>query len=254
MLKIKKEKIESLPQFKPSIYWGPNDTLYKIIRTNQRENRDDYYLYVSNLSCIDGLVLPIDLIKDDKIYGYQLPYIAGSKNVSEFIRRPNKDADTMTIIKNIFKALENINHHLILGDVRNSNILIKGSEVSFIDWDYGKQISSKETLLVCYCLAINKKIIPDSKLSDTFKSLLSALSIYYGIDMEKFFSNKDLTKLLEILKSINANPNLLYYFEYLIEKFTDYNDEIELNFSDVVDYIKPPSNKEKERLVRLLPH
>lgn len=73
MLEIKKEEIESLPQFKSSIYWGPDDTLYKVIRSNYRENRDDYYLYVNNLPTIEGLVLPIDLIKDDKIYGYQLP-------------------------------------------------------------------------------------------------------------------------------------------------------------------------------------
>lgn len=254
MLEIKKEEIESLPQFKPSIYWGPGNTLYKVIRSNYHENRDDYYLYVSNLEDIEGLVLPIDLIKEDKIYGYQLPYIEGSKNIDEFVKNPTKDADIMAIIKSIFKALENINVHLVLGDVRNTNILVKGNEATFIDWDYGKKKHSKETLLVCYCLAINKRIIPDSKLSDIFKTLLSALSIYYGIDMEKYFANKDLTDLLEILKSINANPNLIYYFEYLIEKFMEQSDEIDLNFSEVADYIESPSSKEKERLVRILPH
>ena len=254
MLEIKKEEIESLPQFKSSIYWGPDNTLYKVIRSNYRENRDDYYLYVSNLPDIEGLVLPIDLIKDDKIFGYQLPYIEGSKNIDEFVKKPNKDADIMAIIKSIFKALENINVHLVLGDVRNTNILIKGNEATFIDWDYGKKKHSKETLLVCYCLAIHKRIIPDSKLSDIFKTLLSALSIYYGVDMEEYFANKDLSNLLQILYNINANPNLIYYLEYLIEKFMEHSEDIDLNFSNVVDYIEPPSSKEKERLVRILPH
>ena len=141
-----------------------------------------------------------------------------------------------------------------MGDVRNTNILIKGNDATFIDWDYGKKKHSKETLLVCYCLAINKRIIPDSKLSDIFKTLLSALSIYYGVDMEEYFANKDLSNLLQLLYNINANPNLIYYLEYLIEKFMEHSEDIDLNFSNVVDYIEPPSSKEKERLVRILPH
>lgn len=254
MLEIKKQEIEILPQFKPSLYWGPNDTLYKIMRTNSKENRDDYYLYVSSLTDVEGLVLPIDLIKEDNIYGYQLPYIAKSQNIDEFIKHPPKNVDRMAIIKSIFKALESINTHLVLGDIRNTNILIKGNDALFIDWDFGKRESSKEILLVCYCLAINKKLLPDSKLGDIFKSLLSALCIYYGIDLERYFANKDLIDLLKILKKIKANPNLIYYFEYLIEKFMEKSDTIDLSFTEIVDYIDPPSTKEKEKLVRILPH
>lgn len=254
MLKIKKEEIESLPQFKPSIYWGPDNTLYKVIRKNTNENRDDFYLYVSSIQDTPGLVLPIDLIKDDNIYGYQLPFIENSQNVDEFIRKPKANTDILEVMKSIFTALEQINTHIILGDVRNTNILIKDNGAFFIDWDYGKKISSKETLLVCYCLALEKTLIPDSKLSDIFKALLSALSIYYGIDLEKYFANKDILNLLEALKTIKSNPILIYYIEYLIEKARMQDENIDLKFQEVVDYLELPSQKEKERLVRVLPH
>ena len=72
--------------------------------------------------------------------------------------------------------------------------------------------------------------------------------------MEEYFANKDLSNLLQLLYNINANPNLIYYLEYLIEKFMEHSEDIDLNFSNVVDYIEPPSSKEKERLVRILPH
>lgn len=254
MLNLKKEEVESLPQFKRGLYWGPDDTLYKVIRINDKENRDDFYLYVSNLKDVPGLVLPIDLIKDEHIYGYQIPYIPDSKNVDELIQEENPQLDIIAIMKSIFASLKGINEHLVLGDVRNTNILIQNNEALFIDWDFGKKVNSKECLFVCYCIIVNKHIVPDSKLSDILKALLSALSIYYGIDMEEFFSNKDLVELFDILKTIKANPALLYYIEYLIEKAKCQDDNLDLQFSDVADYIDRPSSKEKERLVRVLPH
>ena len=254
MLNLKKEEVESLPQFKRGLYWGPDDTLYKVIRISDRENRDDYYLYVNSLKNVSGLVLPMDLIKDEHIYGYQLPYIPDSKNVDELLQEENNQLDVIAIMKSIFESLRGINEHLILGDVRNTNILIRNNEAFFIDWDFNKKINSKKTLLVCYCIDINKHIIPDSKLSDILKALLSALSIYYNIDIEDFFSNKDLIELFEILKNIKANPALLYYIEYLIEKAKCQDDNLDLQFSDIAEYITPPSSKEKERLVRALPH
>ena len=107
---------------------------------------------------------------------------------------------------------------------------------------------------MCYCLALEKTLIPDSKLSDIFKALLSALSIYYGIDLEKYFANKDILNLLEALKTIKSNPILIYYIEYLIEKARMQDENIDLKFQEVVDYLELPSQKEKERLVRVLPH
>lgn len=254
MLSLKKEEVESLPQFKSNLYWGPDDTLYKVIRLNDRENRDDYYLYVNSLKNIPGLVLPIDLIKDDHIYGYQLPYIADSHNIDELIAQDTSNLDIIQIITSIFEALNSINKHLVLGDVRNTNILIRNNEAFFIDWDFGKKVNSQKTLLVCYCIVINKHIIPDSKLSDMLKALLSALSIYYGIDMEKQFSNKDPIELLNILEYIKANPNLIDYVKYLIEKAKNQDNKIDLQFSEVAKHIEPPSKQEKERLVRALPH
>ena len=72
--------------------------------------------------------------------------------------------------------------------------------------------------------------------------------------MEKYFSNKDLLDLFKILKYIKANPALLYYIEYLIEKAKCQDDKLDLQFSDIADYIEPPSSKEIKRLARALPH
>lgn len=252
MLSIKKEEVEALPKFKSNIYWGPDDTLYKVIRNN--EANDEFYHYVYNLPPILGLVQPLELLKEQKIYGYQLPFIKDSKNIDELIASNKSDFDTIAIMKSIFESLKNINKYLVLGDIRNTNILIKDNQALFIDWDFGKKVNSKKTLLVCYCIVINHHILPDSKFSDTLKALLSSLSIYYNHDFEVSFANKDLLDLLEILTNINANPNLLYYIDYLFDKVKSNDHHLDLCFTDVAPFITPPSTKEKEKLVRILSH
>ena len=162
--------------------------------------------------------------------------------------------DIIATIKSMFEAIESIIQYLILCDVRGSNILIKDDKAYFIDWDSGKKLSSSELLPICYCVAVNKRIIPDSQICDILKTLLSALSIYYGIDMEEYFANKDLTILLEILKSIKANPNLIYFLDYILEKAKADDTTVDLKFSEIIDFVDLPSPKEKERLVRKLPH
>lgn len=253
MLSIKKEEVEALPQFKNNIYWGPEKTLYKIIRIKER-NSDLFYTYVNSLPNIPGLVLPIDLLKDGHIYGYQLPYIPDSQNIDELISSNKENIDVMAIMTSIFEALRNIHKYLILGDIRNTNILIKDDNALFIDWDFGKKLGSTKSLLVCYCIVINHHIIPDSKLSDILKTLLSALSVYYTYDFEELFANKDLVDLLEVLLTIEANPNLIYYVKYLIGKAKNNDASIDLQFTDIASFITPPSKKEKEKLARILPH
>lgn len=255
MLQIKKNKVEALPKFKRGIYWAPDNTLYKIIKAYDAKPRDNFYIYVNGLRNINGLLLPIDLLKDDSIYGYQLPFIHDSKNIDEIVNRnDNIELDVIEIMKSIFAALQEINKHLVLGDVRNTNILIKDNHALFIDWENGKRLNSSKSLLVCYCIVVNKHIVPDSKIGDTLKALLSALSIYYDMDMEGFFANRDLNELLEILQYIKTNPTLLYYVEYLIDKAKCQDDTIDLQFSDLVSYIMPPSTKEKGRLTQALKH
>ncbi len=254
MLEIKKEEIKKLPEFKHNVYWGPEGTLYKILRLVPTAKRENFYTYVNSLQNIPGLILPIDLLKDQTIYGYQLPYIEGSQNIDEILKNPYKHMDIIATIKSMFEAIESIIQYLILCDVRGSNILIKDDKAYFIDWDSGKKLSSSELLPICYCVAVNKRIIPDSQICDILKTLLSALSIYYGIDMEEYFANKDLTILLEILKSIKANPNLIYFLDYILEKAKADDTTVDLKFSEIIDFVDLPSPKEKERLVRKLPH
>lgn len=254
MLHIKKEHIKSLPKYKKDLYWGPNNTLYKVFRIPSNSTRDEYYLYINKLKNISGLVLPLDLIKDGNIFGYQLSYIPNSNNINEIIQKKDNNLDIIKTIKSIFLALENIHKHFIIGDIKNSNILIKNNIAYFIDWDMGKKLDSEENLLVDYRMVFEKHLIMDNKIHDIIKAFICALSLYYEINLERYFANRDLTELLTVLQAIKTNHNFICFLEYLIYNIKKQNDQIDLKFSQIIDYVDLPTKLEKERLVRILRH
>ena len=254
MLEIKETIVKSQPMFKKDLYWQDESTLNKIFRHPDKLDRTDFYLYISSLKNIPGLILPTHLLKDKDIYGYQLPFIPDAKNIDELLISDLKNNDVLQIIKSMFQAIEEIHQYFIFGDVKNSNILIKDDNAYFIDWDFGKRLDSTEDIFVYYYLFLNKYIIPHTKLEDNIKVFISALSLYYGQNLEKCLANNNILVLLEILNYIKANPYLIYYLEHLIDLVKNKEQDTKFKFSELIAYLDLPSSKEKERLVRIMPH
>ena len=254
MLEIKETIVKSQPMFKKDLYWQDESTLNKIFRHPDKFDRTDFYLYISSLKNIPGLILPTHLLKDKDIYGYQLPFIPDAKNIDELLISDLKNNDVLQIIKSMFQAIEEIHQYFIFGDVKNSNILIKDDNAYFIDWDFGKRLDSTEDIFVYYYLFLNKYIIPHTKLEDNIKVFISALSLYYGQNLEKCLANNNILVLLEILNYIKASPYLIYYLEHLIDLVKNQEQDTQFKFSELINYLDLPSSKEKERLVRIMPH
>lgn len=230
------------------------DTLFKTFRSKMFDWQIEYAKYLNSLDPIEGLLLPIDLIMDEEIYGYAMPYIKNAQNIEDYLCAPRVDVDIMTVIKNMHRILRKIHEYIIIGDIRNTNILITNdSSCVFIDIEDGKRKDCDRNLITYYNIFVNKQFVPHNKLIDLLKTFISALSLYYDISLEKYFRKRDLKELLEILQEIKASTNLIYYLEGLINCVMENKDNCDIPFEEIIEFIDLPTEKEKEALRRVLP-
>lgn len=256
MIELSISELKQLPKFKDNIYWSPNGTLYKYSRETKYPlfNREDFFYYVKSLPNINGLLQPQDLLVDEKVYGYEMLPINGL-SIEELILKKlinDNKYDIKELMKKLISTLKVINKYFIFSDVRNSNILISESDVTFIDWDIGKKLTDSFMIPPFYIITDRNKIVCESKLTDMIKGFICALSLYYGKSFENLIASKELVDVKMILKEVKANPYIIYYVDYLIEKIKNKDESIELYFDDIIDSIDLPSKKEKERLEKVL--
>lgn len=258
MIYLPKDEFYKLDNFE-SIYSSglkiaDEDTLFKAFRSKMFDWQIEYAKYLNSLDPIEGLLLPIDLIMDEEIYGYVMPYIKNAQNIEDYLCAPRVDVDIMKVIKNMHRILRKIHEYIIIGDIRNTNILITNdSSCVFIDIEDGKRKDCDKTLITYYNIFVNKKFVPHNKLIDLLKTFISALSLYYDTSLEKYFRKRDLKELLEILQEIKASTNLIYYLEGLINCAMENKDDCDIPFEEIIEFIDLPTEKEKETLRRTLP-
>lgn len=257
MINLSKEEFEKLPYFinifTDTIRKGPNGLLYKRFRSTPSSLEIEFLCYLNSLSNIEGLLLPTDLLKDEGIYGLAMPEVKNAQNIDEFLTNPKVNIDIKDIIKKLHEYLTNIHNYLVLGDIRNTNILLTEEKPIFIDIEGSKKKDSPYDLNVFYYVKVDGRVMPLNALSDLFKTFISSLSLIYDISFEKYFVNKDMTILLDLLKKINADISLVYYLDYLINQAKEQQDYANFSLSELIDDITLPTENEKERLVRSLP-
>ncbi len=254
MKEIDRRIIETFPKFSKDIYWSQVRTLYKICRFDSSAiNRINFLKYIYGLENIPGLNLPLSLLYDDEIYGYEMAYINGSCNIDEFISATNKDtADIRKIISSIFEALKEIHKYFIFIDVRNSNILVKDNSAIFIDWDFGI-IKGTEDYARSYYRVLTRKYI-GTVLEDLVKAFISALSLLYHCDIELFMTTHNLLDLQSLLESIDADNEIIHCVKLFTGLYV-YDERVkDFDFTNMFLNVNLPTKKEKELIRERIRH
>ena len=253
MKEIDRRIVESYPKFSKDIYWSMDRTLYKICRFDSSAiNRINFLKYIYGLDNVPGLNLPLSLLYDDEIYGYEMAYINGSCNIDEYISVSNKDKDVRKIISSIFEVLKEIHKYFIFIDVRNSNILVKDNSAIFIDWDFGI-IKGTEDYARSYYRVLTRKYI-GTVLEDLVKAFISALSLLYHCDIELFMTTHNLLDLQSLLESINADKEIIHCVKLFTGLYV-YDERVkDFDFTNMFLNVNLPTKKEKELIRERIRH
>ena len=244
MKEIKKSELLSYPEFSESIYWSQENTLYKICKLLPVEHeRIEFLKFIYKLD-IPGLIKPLDLLSNEKIYGYEMPYVNGT-TVDKVLAESTSDIDIRHIIEEMFNILSKIHEHFIYGDIRCSNIMISNNLPLFIDWDSGKPLNSNYWVVSYYNLFIKRRY-EANKLEDIAKLYICALSLFYQADLELFVMRYGPYALREFLIESNANSEIINALNILIKAYEERNDSTSYDFNGMFSNINLPSSKEKE--------
>ena len=244
MKEIKKSELLGYPEFSESIYWSQENTLYKLCKLLPVEReRIEFLKFVCQLN-IKGLIKPLNLLSDGKIYGYEMPYVDGT-TIDKVLVDSISDINVIQIIKEMFNILGKIHEHFIYGDIRCSNIMISNNLPLFIDWDSGKPLNSNYWVVSYYNLFIKRRY-GANKLEDIAKLYICALSLLYQIDIELFVMRYGPYALRVFLTDANVNSEIINALNILIKVYEVGKDSTNYDFIEMFSNVNIPSNKEKE--------
>lgn len=244
MKEIKKGELLGYPEFSESIYWSQENTLYKLCKLLPVEReRIEFLKFIYQLN-IKGMIKPLDLLSDGKIYGYEMPYVDGT-TIDKVLVDPTTDINVIQIIKEMFNILGKIHEHFIYGDIRCSNIILSNNMPIFIDWDSGKPLNSNYWVVSYYNLFI-KRQYGANKLEDIAKLYICALSLLYQIDIELFVMRYGPYALRDFLTDANINSEIVNALNILIRVYEEKKDSTNYDFIEMFSNVSVPSNKEKE--------
>lgn len=267
MIELPISELKKLPKFQNGsrnvgIYCSPDGKLYKYCRETRCESyhRKEFFNYIKSLPDIPGLLKPIDLLCDKTtgilpyIYGYSMLQVEGD-NIDKLLSQKlinDDNYDKKELIKKLTSVLRNINEYFIFSDVRNANILINGNDLTYIDWDIGRKFDDPDLIPPLYGLKCANESLKETRLTDTIKGFICALSLYYGYPIENMMYGMNVRVLKDFLEEIKANYYLINYVDYLNECAKNGREYANLFFDDFVDYIDLPSKKEIKRLEKVL--
>ena len=250
MININVDDVYKLERFRKRLFWSPQHTLYKVCNFesdyNNIPSRVEFLQYVASLKNVPNLVLPIDLLKDLDIFGYEIPYVDNSTNINEYLYQEVKDIDIKRVIISLFDSLQEIHKYFIFNDIHNGNILIKDDHVLFVDWDLGIKLDSLEIPPTCY--SVYELASKPTQLEDITKALICALCIYYKTDIEIYIESMGIRSLLNFLISINANKEIINCISLIISAYKHNQTTIDFDFSEMFESISLPSKKEVRKI------
>lgn len=246
---LTQDDFEQLPKFKgKELIRVKNHNLYKRIAISKLV----FVEYLATLAHRKGLVLPEAMFGDTRFFnGYVMKSINGSMNVDEYIANPNRPSiDPAAIFKKILTLVEVANRSFVIGDVRNSNILITPNQPYLIDFENGRKLYDYAApISAFYHIKCDGELILESALTDRIKALISALSMYYNLDLEMHYSDKDIVKLIEDLESVKAPKSILDYLNYLINQAINEKFEEVKPFNNFIKNLEPLSKEDRTRLL-----
>ena len=246
MKRIARQTVENYQRFKHNIFWSPEHTLYKICYFPANTQKSIEFLkYIYSLKNVKGLLLPTELLYDEDIYGYELPYISDSIDIESFLKNPEKSLDIKAIIRHLFNFLEEIHKYFIFNDIRNANILIKDDTPIFIDWDLGIPIGATERKTCSYNV-FNASWNPI--LEDITKTFICAISIFYKCNFEQVVIYGGLNSFKNLLISLNTNQEIIECLNQIILAYQKKQSILSCNLTEAFENAKLPSKKEITRI------
>ena len=247
MIEIDREIIKKYPKYSPGIYEGEDNYLYKICSLFPDEDqRRNFWKFMNGFKSFPGVLLPIDLLCDQEIYGYKMPFISNAQDISLLVSRDEQDKDVRKIILDIFAILKEIHKYFIFNDIRTSNILIKDDSAIFIDWDLGI-IKNSTDKACCYYYTYNTFYI-GTIFEDIVKAFISALSIFYHCDLEIFMKNNSIFDLRTLLLNARADREIIHTIDIIIDIYLKKRKMEELDVVGLFETVDLPSKREKNRV------
>ena len=227
-----------------SDFYKYNNDLYKIIKRyiNERLENQIVYNHLINKEVSPNIILPTQLVynTNDWLIGYKMNFVDGTRLDNMINKKVLSFVEKIFITNELFDLLKEIHNYLVVGDIRNSNILIgKDSHPYLIDFDFSTTIESSATPWCKYFIYKENERITDQS-GDIIKMLISVLSLLYDYNLEDLIHDEYELENLEGL--IPPNGYFKEYYYYLVDKINKH-DFINYYFNlPLIDY----NNIEKE--------
>ncbi len=203
-----------------SFFYRYNKDLYKILKNYVSERLETQIMY-NNLirkELDKHIILPKELIYDEKkwLLGYKMDFVNGTN--LDYLINNNKMSfeDKIFVINSLFNYLYDIHDYLIVGDVRNSNVMVgKNKEAYMIDFDYAVRSDSSAVPFCRYQISIGDDYINDRN-ADIIKLYISSLSLFYDYNIEDHMMRYEDIHYLEGF--IPPSGYFHDYYYYMLDK------------------------------------
>lgn len=213
---IKKKSIKECRKINHCLYLNKKGTVYK----NCEESLNypcllpERLSFVDDIPCDNGFTKPISLLRDDRIYGYEMPYLKSYQTILEYIERtpksnsPIKFEDKKEMMLRQIQSLKEINRYFAVGDINLGNIMVHPNLDSvIIDWENGTPNISDYPILCLYHVRNCNNYVQE----DSIKLFICILSLLYEIDFESVLENLSVDSIAEILHDLKVNKNIISF-------------------------------------------
>ena len=194
-------------------------SLYKIYKNYVSERLEAQVLYnrLIKEDVNENIILPTELLYNQKHYltGYKMNFVNGTILSEEIKKAKMSFEDKIFLINEFFSLLEQVHDYLVVGDVRNSNLMVgKDKQAYMIDFDFAKKADSSATPLCRYHICHNDEYLNDRN-EDVIKLYISALSLLYNYNVEHAFANIEEIDALEMFVPLSGF--LKDYYHYILD-------------------------------------
>ena len=223
-------------------FYKQGNNLFKVFKGYVDERLEDQIVYNQSINSKINkrIILPKKVLYNDKgwMIGYKMVYVAG-RNLEDEIQNPYLSyEDKIILINEFFQLLKEIHNYLIVGDIRNTNLMIGSDGNAYmIDFDYAKKSDSSD-LMFCRYNILYRDCYMEDKNEDIIKLYISALSILYNLDIEQIFIDLGNSNITELFSFIPLSGFLKDYCYYIVDcvnhnkKITNY---MQLPFDSVIE-------------------
>jgi len=196
-------------------FYKYNNDLYKIYKIYIPEELEVQLMYNESIhNKVDQhIILPTELLygENDWLIGYKMNYVEGIDLEKEIKQQNFSFEDKIFFINDMFNLLREAHNYLIVGDIRNSNIMIgKDKSAYLIDLDYAKKLDAIGTPFCRYHIYHHDEAL-NNKNEDIIKMYISTLSLLYNYNIEHSFSRFENIDALEMYIPFSGLLQDYYY-------------------------------------------